>query len=1154
MANGQLSVVIRHLRRMVDPHGGLTDTQLLERFVAQNDQTAFEVLLWRHGPMVLGLCRRLLHGTQDVEDAFQATFVALVRKARAITKREAVGSWLYKVAYRVAVKARSQATRRARHERQVLKAPENSILDEPTHQAAANELQQILDEELNRLSDKYRAPLVLCYLEGRTHEEAARELGWARGTISNRLNRAREVLRNRLLRRGVTLSAGGLIAGSLQQPVSAALVDSTIKAGMLFAAGKAATVGGISASVVALTEGVLQAMLLAKLKVGVVLVFALSLLAASVGWTAHLALAENERETKGEERPTPVPLDVRRSMPETEPQVGTDQYGDRLPAGAIARMGTIRFQHGFSVTSVAFSPDGKMLASGEQDNRIHLWEVSTGKELAQLHGDPIRVPGAEGIDSLAFSPDGTKLVAGGPGASTILLWEVATGRILRRFQGQQGRIFSVAYSPDNQLIASGAGDQTIRLWDVATGMEVRRLGDHEGWVRCVTFSPDGKLLASCSGWNIRLWEVATGRELRKCAGHRIEVNRVAFTPDGQTLVSGSDERTIRVWDVATGRERRQIDSQDIFVYAVACSPDGQTLASGGLDSALRLWDLATGKQIRELHGQRGPIAAVTFSPDGKLLASAGGDKMSRNGDRTVRLWDVATGKEYRPADGHQHAVVSVAFSGDGRTLATGSQDGTLRLWDVGTGKPRVRLDNTTPATAPKDTEDTPLWKREAKPVRAIALSPDGKTLATVGPTLCLRDSATGKELARLGNAEDNFGALAFSGDGKLVVAGGLGGWSRIWEVATGKEVCHFLGGNSVSFAPDGKTVASSGRWNRRISFWEVATGKLLRDLDVTPVELTPNRFIDVNAVVYSPDGKTLAVALAAMNSLSIVDNIYLLDARTGEVQMQLKGHFGQVSTVVFSPDGRMLASASGDKPAFGGSDGTIRLWEVATGQERACFRGHQSGIAALAFAPDGRRLASAGQDNTALVWDATRLASWKRPETGRPSMQDLESWWRDLARADSPKAHAAIWMLVASPEQSIRYLQEHLRPVEPVDPKRIAQLLAELDSNRFEVRQKATQELEEVADLAESAIWQALHDKPGLEMRQRLEQLLEKTKPSASPERLRIVRALEALEHIGTPEAQGLLKTLTLGAPEARLTREAKASVARLAKRSPVLP
>jgi WD40 repeat protein len=749
----------------------------------------------------------------------------------------------------------------------------------------------------------------------------------------------------------------------------------------------------------------------------------------------------------------------------------------------------------------------------------------------------------EGIHAIAFSPDGTKIVSGGTVAASAV-WDIATGKEVFALRGHQGIVFSVAYSSDSRTIASGGGDTIIRLWDAATGRELGQLVGHESWVRCVAFSSDGKILASC-GETIRLWDVATGKELRRCDGHRFEVNTVAFSPDGKLLASGSHDKTIRFWDVSSGKQLRELDGQQLFVLAVAFSPDGKHFASGGADGSILFWQATTGLQVRALVGHQSPVASVAFSPDGKLLASVSGDKTNLSNtyvDKTVRLWDVASGKEVRPRGGHEQTVSSAAFSADGRTVVTGSQDGTVRLWSAVTGVELCRYDNSALPAVPRRDGESGGDEHTRQPVQAVAFSPDGNTFAWAGRRICLCDTAARKEVRRLGKEGDQVSCVSFSPDGRILAAGNRLGWLRIYDGATGQEQ-RLLGGGyggivSLSFSPDGDTIVLAHQRGGGITVWNVATGNRLHHIRVAD-----DSRLMVNSVAYSPDGKRLATGLAAFNTRSLVDNLYLWDAKTGQPLGRLEGQFGRIAAVAFSPDGRALASASGNNGFFGGSDQTIRLWEIATGQERCRFQGHEGGVASIAFSPDGLYLITAGEDTTALVWDVANS------HAGHRLSEDPGSIWLDLAQADAIRAYGVMCSLLASPAQTVTFFKNRLRPASPADPKRVQELIAALDDNRFAIRQRAMQELGSLGELVEGTLRQKLREKLTLEMRQRVEHLLLKLEPSHSPDRLRELRAIEILEHIATLEAKHLLHTLSKGTPEARITQEAKASLERLAKR-----
>jgi RNA polymerase sigma factor (sigma-70 family) len=301
MASSHIRGVIRHLRRTVLEQGGMTDGQLLESFITQHDEAAFAALVRRHGPMVLGVCRRVLHDSHDAEDAFQATFLVLVRKAASIRQRELVGNWLYGTAYRAALETRAaNASGRAR-ERPMREIPEREA---PAENEGWQDLRPLLDQELSRLPDKYRVPVILCDLEGRKRKEVARQLSIPEGTLSSRLATARKMLAKRLARHGLPLSAGA-VAVALSRDVTLAsvpppLVESTIKAATALVTGQA-TAGVISAKVAALTEGVLRGMLMSKLKVATVVLLAVTFLTTGLGglsWSMQAGVGNREHRTR----------------------------------------------------------------------------------------------------------------------------------------------------------------------------------------------------------------------------------------------------------------------------------------------------------------------------------------------------------------------------------------------------------------------------------------------------------------------------------------------------------------------------------------------------------------------------------------------------------------------------------------------------------------------------------------------------------------------------------------------------------------------------------------------------------------------------------------------------------------------------------------
>src|SRR6266851_1502764 len=392
-----LKIALRHMLRMLSAgqSPGLPDDVLLERFVAQRDEAAFEILLCRHGPMVLNTCRRLLGQLPDAEDAFQATFLVFCRKAKTIARRQSLGSWLHRVALRICLRAKATSQRAAGGlERRFEPAA-------PVGGTAAAEQQEewsVLDEELGCLPEKYRAPLVLHYLEGKTVEQAAVELGWRPGTVSGRLARGKDLLRSRLIRRGVTLTAGmvaGLVAPDLgTAALPPALVHVTVRAGIVFAGGQAVAPGAASARVLALAQRGLRAGLLGRLKLLAAVFLTFGMAAAGAG-----VILSHTRPT---DRIAEVPP-LENAGP-NEAQARVDRDGDPLPAGARLRLGSARLGHGDWLTTMAYSRDGRTLVAAGDRGLVHTWDAATGRPLATVAYSPFAYQAHP-----VLSPDGSIL-------------------------------------------------------------------------------------------------------------------------------------------------------------------------------------------------------------------------------------------------------------------------------------------------------------------------------------------------------------------------------------------------------------------------------------------------------------------------------------------------------------------------------------------------------------------------------------------------------------------------------------------------------------------------------------------------------------------------------------------------------------------------
>jgi WD40 repeat protein len=802
-----------------------------------------------------------------------------------------------------------------------------------------------------------------------------------------------------------------------------------------------------------------------------------------------------------------------------------DDYGDPLPPGAVARLGTVRLRHSLTYGSggacVAFSPDGKTLVSGG-DVGLCAWDVATGKDLGWFPG------GAPGT-AARFAPDGQTLLTT-DNRGSIRLWQAGTGRLLRETKplrnNQPFHALDSFVSADSRVVGANGQQDGVFLWEAETGKQILALKDEVRGMFSAALSPDGKTLVVSGARNrARLVEVATGKEVRQFEGPdkapapASEFDRMqeewlfwfTFSPDGKSLAGASGKDSFCVWNVADGRLRFTVRG---CRGRLAFSPDSKHLVCGGKEATpMRLYETATGREVRQFDAHPGFVYALAFSPDGKTVASGE--------NHTVDLWDVDTGKRRHSFAGHASPVVSVAFSPDGSGLASGdSQEGTLIVWDLKARKPRH------------------TFASHLMYVLSLAYSPDGKTLAAgdgapntpvYDAQIQLWDLSAGRLLRQFPGHLAGVGSLSFSPDGKRLASGGHDARVRVWDAATGQRLLQIRGessrSKSAAFSPDGRALlvaGSDGGVGGELALWRPDSGQKVRDLGTTGA---------VPYAAFLPDGRTVLARQSGRISVWDAQDGRLLRSFSLGDAYSPGAVNGYPVPLALSPDGHTLA-VSGDH-----RDPAIQLWDTATGKRVGRLSGHKGGPAqALAFSPDGKTLASGGPDTTVLLWDAARAR--------------LEHLWAELAGGPGEGSQAGK-RLAATPGEAIPFLKDRLRRAAAAED-RARRPLADLDSDDFEVREKASRELEGLGPEAALPLLVALQGSPSAEARARIEKVLNKLKAPQGEQGFQprgVSLALAVLEEIGTPEARQALDELSKGPAKSMVTREAGAALERLAKR-----
>jgi RNA polymerase sigma factor (sigma-70 family) len=1141
MSDTPLHFVLNHLRRFADAQvvKDLTDGELLARFREGKEEAAFAILMQRHGPMVMSVSQRVLRDWHGAEDVFQATFLVLARRADSIRKVVSLGSWLHGVAFRIATKAIRRFARGRRRENRIIRRADT----EPVDALLRQEIQQVFDELIADLPEKYKLPLVLHYFEGLSHAEAAAQLGWRKTSFTSRLEKARELLRGRLCRRGFMLSTAVLGSELMRNmapgAVSAQLVLDTVKGiSCLHAEGS----GPVAAGASVLAEAILRSMCYSKaLKIAFAFVLVSCLAVLGVGFASQT----REATTAGA-------WQVAEAVPDTVPRLDAD--GRPLPAEAIYRLGSRRFRVEGACGFALPTPDGKHILvqpqprlSGYPAQELVLVDAETGLRVRAFE-DSRRVPkfhGAAAVRPASFSPDGRTLYAlvkdknepaqraeqasdwgedNIPCKRAVLVWDVTTGKLKAEWPLPAGNLYGasmlgVYVAPDGKsLYVYGSirmhvntnrtigGEPGIHVLDAASG---KKLQTWDGAGFPVGMTAANELITFRENAAIAAYDSKTGKLTRSfpVAGF---VPSVILSADRKNVlaVANSNEAgkqicAIQIWDAATGREIRRLmaKSGTVGSWARLSFSDGKTICLGTGSGSILRWDLADGHELPARHAHKSTIGELFLRPGKNELISVG------KWDGAIRRWDSGTGEALSSTNAYVGIdEMTIAQAPDGQTVAVADATGRLEIWDTSTGR------------------SARTFRLPSSGAHTLAFSPDGKSLldAAGSGSITERNAVTGRPIRELPGLEgrgQGSSEITFSHDGRnlLLMRSGVGGslirWPDCTDIWRSADEC------TAAFSPDGQRMVC-GNWNQKTFFRNAATGAVLSEL---PGD-------SLTSAAFSPDGGFLATG-------HLYGHWFVRNGKTGAVLKEKTG-FKYVWDVTFSPSGWLLAVAG---------DNSVAVYDTASWQELVRFGGHEGTVKRTFFGSNEATLLSASpEDGTALVW-SIRSSNADRPP-------DPAKLWSDLC-GDGPAIRRGVWAAAQYPDIAIRLFREKWPPAkQPIDLEHIRRLITDLDDRRFSQRESATTQLQKVGRAAQDELQKELARGPSPEAKQRIESILTRLALPVTAEHstddARELRAVWALELSGTAAAERLLSEWAEAGTGKLLWAEAEHSLARLRKRA----
>ena len=587
--------------------------------------------------------------------------------------------------------------------------------------------------------------------------------------------------------------------------------------------------------------------------------------------------------------------------------------------------------HKEAVRSVAWSPDGRYIASVGTDDTVWIWDWITKKEICALRGHN------KNKHSVVWSPDGQRLASAGSD-ETVKIWDWTNRKVALTLMGHKGEVYSVTWSPDGQKIASGGKDSTVRIWNANTGQEALCLSceSRSQSILSLAWSPDSQWLAAGrksvsedDNGTVILWDMTT-LQCRYFYDHQGngEVYSVSWSPDSRLLVSTQAQGIINVWDRATGKKKFSLRDHNQKVYSAMWSSDGKRLLSSGEDKTIKIWDLATKEVMVTLYGHRDQVYSAVWSPDLCYIASG-------SEDGTIKIWDTTKAKEPVSERQFSNQVRSVSWSPDGRKIATANSN-TVEIWDVVSGQDVLNLQGHTDA------------------VRDVAWSPDGKRLATASndKTIKVWNATGGPPTMTLRGHTGIVFSVSWRPDGKKLASRGFDNNLIVWDAETGDVIFTLpvereRRAHQVTWSRNGWRLVSSGE-RGQVTIWDVSTGDILHAL--------PREGSEVLSVAWNPSGNKLAAGYK--NGI-----VQLWKVSDEELVFSLRGHSGRVCSIAWSPDGERLVTAS--------EDGTVKIRKSDTGEELLILLEQEAEVSSVAWNPDGKRLACGSSDSTVKIWDAS---------------------------------------------------------------------------------------------------------------------------------------------------------------------------------------